>query len=257
MNDKYSKKIQCILEERKKCRDKLVVIGPTGPQGPAGPVTIQLGKVTTGDPGTGASVTNVGTNENMILNFTIPAGVAGSIGPQGLKGEKGEKGEQGPQGEQGLKGEPGPQGPAGPSGTAQISSYGSKYDSRGNNITLTENIISTIPLSSSGPISGITEETENTLTITETGVYKIDYYFQGSPNVKSTLTLEIIQNTNPISSSTIMKEVETNKEESFNGSIIENLKAGDKINLGLESNVAAEISPATGTNAYLNIIRLA
>lgn len=34
MNNKYSKKIQCILEEGKKCKEKLVVIGPTGPQGP-------------------------------------------------------------------------------------------------------------------------------------------------------------------------------------------------------------------------------
>ena len=253
MNNKYSKKIQCILEEGKKCKNKLVVIGPTGPQGPAGPATIRVGTITTGNPGTNASVTNAGTSENMILDFTIPAGMTGPMGPQGLKGEKGE---QGPQGIQGLTGETGPQGPTGPAGTAQISSYGSKYDSRGNNITLTENIMTTIPLNSTGSISGITGETENTLVITETGVYKIDYYFQGSPNVKSTLTFEVIQNTTPISSSTIIKEVEANEDESFNGSIIVNLTDGDKINLGLESNVTAEVSPATGTNAYLNIIKL-
>ena len=75
MNNKYSKKIQCILEEGKKCKEKLVVIGPTGPQGPTGPATITVGQTTTGNPGTNASVTNVGTNENAILNFTIPAGM--------------------------------------------------------------------------------------------------------------------------------------------------------------------------------------
>ena len=250
MNNKYSKKIQCILEEGKKCKDKLVMIGPTGPRGEQGPATIRVGTTTTGNPGTNASVTNVGTSENMILNFAIPSGIQGPPGP------KGDIGPTGPQGIQGLKGETGPQGEQGPAGTAQISSYGSKYDSRGNNITLTENIMTTIPLNSSGPISGITGETENTLVITETGVYKIDYYFQGSPNVKLTLTVEVIQNTTPISSSTIIKEVEANEDESFNGSIITNLTDGDKINLGLESNVAAEVSPATGTNAYLNIIKL-
>lgn len=36
MNQKYSKKIQCILEEGKKCKEKLCCIGPTGPTGPAG-----------------------------------------------------------------------------------------------------------------------------------------------------------------------------------------------------------------------------
>ena len=253
MNNKYSKKIQCILEEGKKCKEKLVVIGPTGPQGPTGPATIEVGQTTTGNPGTNASVTNVGTNENAILNFTIPAGMTGPTGPQGPTGPIGP---QGPQGIQGLTGETGPAGPAGPAGTTQISAYGSKYDSGGNNITLTENVFSTIPLNSSGPLTGMTGETTNALTITETGVYKIDYYFQGSPNVKSTLTFEVIQNTNPISSSTIIKEVEANADESFNGSVIVNLTANDKINLGLESNVATEVSPSTGTNAYLNIVKL-
>ena len=239
MNNKYSKKIQCILEEGKKCKEKLVVIGPTGPQGPTGPATITVGQTTTGNPGTNASVTNVGTNENAILNFTIPAGMTGPTGPQGPTGPIGP---QGPQGIQGLTGETGP---AGPAGTTQISAYGSKYDSGGNNITLTENVFSTIPLNSSGPLTGMTGETTNALTITETGVYKIDYYFQGSPNVKSTLTFEVIQNTNPISSSTIIKEVEANADESFNGSVIVNLTANDKINLGIESNVATEVSPST------------
>lgn len=268
MNNKYSKKIQCILEEGKKCKEKLVVIGPTGPQGPTGPATITVGQTTTGNPGTNASVTNVGTNENAILNFTIPEGMTGPTGPQGIQGLRGEtgptgpigpqgpQGETGPQGIQGLTGETGPAGPAGPAGTTQISAYGSKYDSGGNNITLTENVFSTIPLNSSGPLTGMTGETTNALTITETGVYKIDYYFQGSPNVKSTLTFEVIQNTNPISSSTIIKEVEANADESFNGSVIVNLTANDKITLGLESNVATEVSPSTGTNAYLNIVKL-
>ena len=31
MNNQYSRKIQCILEEGKKCKDKLQVVGPTGP----------------------------------------------------------------------------------------------------------------------------------------------------------------------------------------------------------------------------------
>lgn len=51
--------------------------GPTGPTGPSGPTTINIGTTTTGVPGTQASVTNSGTNQNVILDFVIPAGATG------------------------------------------------------------------------------------------------------------------------------------------------------------------------------------
>lgn len=69
--------------------------GPTGTQGPIGPTgatgqqgeaaTIQIGTVTTGEPGTPVEVTNSGTQQNAILNFVIPRGATGSTGSvQGL-----------------------------------------------------------------------------------------------------------------------------------------------------------------------------
>lgn len=67
--------------------------GPAGPQGEQGPIgptgaagqngqdgvsaTIQIGTVTTGEPGTNAVVTNVGTENAGIFNFTIPRGADG------------------------------------------------------------------------------------------------------------------------------------------------------------------------------------
>ena len=60
-------------------------IGATGAQGPAGAdgnaATVTVGTTTTGDPGTPASVTNVGTENAAILNFVIPAGEPGTITP--------------------------------------------------------------------------------------------------------------------------------------------------------------------------------
>ena len=48
------------------------------PQGPAGKdgnsATINIGTITTGNPGTNAIVTNSGTTSNAILNFVIPRG---------------------------------------------------------------------------------------------------------------------------------------------------------------------------------------
>lgn len=118
MNNKYSRKIECILEEGKKCKEKLCVIGPTGPTGPQGPATITVGVTTTGNPGTSANVTNVGTNENAILNFTIPAGMTGPAGPIGPQGLQGIQGQTGPTGPTGPTGAAGPQGAIGPQGVA-------------------------------------------------------------------------------------------------------------------------------------------
>lgn len=87
------------------------VQGPQGIQGPQGvqgetgeAATIQVGTVSTGEPGTEASVTNGGTENAAVFNFIIPRGEQGIQGPQG---------EPGPKGEQGIQGEPGPKGETG------------------------------------------------------------------------------------------------------------------------------------------------
>lgn len=59
--------------------------GEQGPQGvPGSAATINVGTVTTGNPGSSAAVTNSGTENAAIFNFLIPQGPQG---PQGLPGE--------------------------------------------------------------------------------------------------------------------------------------------------------------------------
>lgn len=276
MNNQYSRKIQCILEEGKKCKDKLQVVGPTGPTGPAGPATITVGNTTTGDPGTIASVTNVGTNENAILNFTIPAGVQGATGPEGPTGPTGPRGLTGPQGSIGLQGPAGPTGPTGPAGAQgaqgvqgvqgpagptgptgpSLSTFGRKYDNATNSLNLEANIAQNVALGSTGPTNNVTTATQNTLTITQNGVYLVEYFFSGSSSVNTELTLEVKQNSVPIGSTTIEKNVTASTETDFVGSTINSFSAGDEIGLTLQSSQAATITPASGTNAYLNITRL-
>ena len=77
---------------------------------------MRVGQTTTGAPGTNANVTNGGTDENVVLNFTIPCGEQGPKGETGPEGPKGDAGPQGIQGPKGDKGERGPQGPEGPKG---------------------------------------------------------------------------------------------------------------------------------------------
>ena len=84
-------------ENKEKTRCKFCYIqGPTGPAGPAGAATITVGTTTTTDAGSNASVTNSGTNENVILDFSIPRGSIGPTGPTGPQGNIGLTGATGP-----------------------------------------------------------------------------------------------------------------------------------------------------------------
>jgi hypothetical protein len=83
-------------------------VGPTGTAGAA--ASVQVGTVTTGAPGSSASVVNAGTSSAAVLNFTIPAGATGA------QGQAGATGAQGIQGIQGIQGPAGPAGPTGPAG---------------------------------------------------------------------------------------------------------------------------------------------
>jgi hypothetical protein len=61
-----------------------------GVPGPAGEAaTIEIGTVTTGEPGSSAAVENVGTESAAVINFTIPAGAPGADGSDGSPGADG------------------------------------------------------------------------------------------------------------------------------------------------------------------------
>ena len=276
-NNCFDNKIKKILDCGKQCNCTPIIVGPTGPTGPQGPASIAVGVTTTTDPGTNASVTNVGTNDNVILNFNIPKGETGPIGPQGIPGTEGPTGPTGPQGLQGLQGIQGPTGPTGPAGPqglqglqgiqgptgptgpagpTAIETYGRKYNTSTDNISLETNIAQNIPLGNNGPTNNITTATQNTLTITENGVYLVEYGFSGSSSTNATLTVEVNQNANAISGTSIVKTVTANNNTDFNSSTINSFAVGDEIGLSINSSTAATITPANGTNAYLNIVRI-
>ena len=279
-NNCFDNKIKKILDCGKQCNCTPIIVGPTGPTGPQGPASIAVGVTTTTDPGTNASVTNVGTDDNVILNFNIPRGETGPIGPQGIPGTEGPTGPTGPQGLQGLQGiqgptgptgptgpqglqglqgiqgPTGPAGPIGPAGPTAIETYGRKYNTSTDNISLETNIAQNIPLGNNGPTNNITTATLNTLTITENGVYLVEYGFSGSSSTNATLTVEVNQNANAISGTSIVKTVTANNNTDFNSSTINSFAVGDEIGLSINSSTAATITPANGTNAYLNIVRI-
>ena len=84
----------------------VVTVVTAGPQGPAGAdgaqgpqgegsATVAIGTVTTGNAGTNASVTNVGSTTAATLNFTIPRGDTGATGSTGATGAAGSDGSDG------------------------------------------------------------------------------------------------------------------------------------------------------------------
>ena len=108
-----------VTEEIKTAYDN----GDKGDKGDS--ATIDVGEVTTLDPGQEVTVTNTGTETNVVLNFGIPKGEkgdkgdkgdTGDTGPQGIQGPKGDTGETGPKGDKGDTGEQGPKGDKGDTG---------------------------------------------------------------------------------------------------------------------------------------------
>ena len=70
------------------------------------------------------------------------------------------------------------------------------------------------------------------------------------------MTVDVQQNANAIGSTSIVKTVTANNNTDFNSSTINSFAVGDEIGLSIKSSTAATITPANGTNAYLNIIRI-
>ena len=82
--------------------------------------TATAGTTTTLLAGSNALVTNAGTVNDAVFDFSIPQGAQGIQGDNGVKGDTGDQGDQGIQGEQGLAGDQGIQGVKGDTGDQGI-----------------------------------------------------------------------------------------------------------------------------------------
>lgn len=198
--------------------------GPRGPTGPAGPVTISVGTTTTLEPGNNASVTNSGTNENVILDFAIP------IGPTG------------------------PAGPAGP--TNVLSAYAERYSSNSQTVSVPTNTDTTIPLNTTGPSLDTLYNTENAIDINLAGTYLINYQLNADPSEDSTLTLSIKRNGATIPGSVISGEGTAGYVSAISGSVITQLANNDVITLSISSTATIDLSFNGTTNAKINVLKL-
>ena len=264
--------------------------GPMGPQGPqgekgeTGPATIEVGTTETGDPGTASSVTNVGTNQNVILNFKIPQGEIGPTGPIGPRGFPGEigisqaitidgtqtvepnepaevqddfesnihhltfyipKGETGPQGIQGAKGDPN-----------GVGAYGERYSDSTQRFKITAGTDIIIPLEKTGPAIFTEYDSSYAIEIRKWGLYQINYFLNAATSVDTNYVVSIKASGTKLPGSPIKGEGKANSISSVTGSLLFSLAEGDEVTLVITSEQETDLIFDGTTNAKLSVIKL-
>ena len=298
--DNTNKKIDDFLKKHPYC----YIQGPTGPKGETGakgdrgdigPATIKVGTAETVSELENASVSNSGTEKDVILDFKIPRGEKGEIGPRGLPGEigrtehiaidetetiepgepaqvmdtfedwvhhlsflipKGEKGEQGPQGQQGEQGITGPQGPIGPPGPSNITAYGIRYSMSDDQLNLQQAIDTTIPLNEKGVALFTEYPDDNSIKINESGVYLVSYFFTGATNEDCSLTTSIRANNILQPANNTTSEFQAQIINNISGSTIVSLLKDDHITLNIKSSITVNLIFNGSTNAMLSVIKI-
>ena len=269
--------------------------GVKGDRGDVGPATIKVGTTETVSELENASVSNSGTEKDVILDFKIPRGEKGEIGPRGLPGEigrtehiaidetetiepgepaqvmdtfedwvhhlsflipKGEKGEQGPQGQQGEQGIIGPQGPIGPPGPSNITAYGIRYSMSDAQLNLQQAIDTTIPLNEKGVALFTEYPDDNSIKINESGVYLVSYFFTGATNEDCSLTTSIRANNILQPATNTTSEFQAQIINNISGSTIVSLLKDDHITLNIKSSITVNLIFNGSTNAMLSVIKI-
>lgn len=213
-------------------------IGPTGPKGENGPTTITVGQTETVEPTSLAEVTNTGTNKDVILNFKIPKGATGEMGPKGEKGDQGEVG---------------PRGPAGP---APDVAYGERYLDLEQELVLTKDKDTVVPLNLGEPAFFTYFDTENTIEIKQNGFYLISYFFSASPSEDCKITAMVKYNDLLFQVCNVTTDMKANTIGNITNTIIGALNDGDKVTLCVRSSVNTTLTFNGSTSANLVLVRI-
>ena len=199
--------------------------GPVGPQGPIGP----MGAMGPQGP----------------IGPTGATGATGPIGPVGPTGATGATGPVGPIGPTGATGATGPVGPQGPAGTNDAI-YAGVY--AGTSATDTVLPIALVQETADSTMS----ITDNSISITESGVYLVSYSLSGTPDTGgSDLSVSLYNNAVAVPNETISVDT-TTEEASVSRTILLSLTEGDLLSIYNTSDSTITLGSAT-----LTVLRLA
>ncbi len=176
---------------------------------------------------------------NYEINFVIPQG---PTGPQGISG---------PTGPQGLTGATGPTGP-----TAGLAAYGGKYNNTSSNISLGIGTQSQVPLPVSMPNLNTTYTSTNSITVTQGGVYEINFYSNVSVALGTTLTLAVRANGTNIASTVISRALSVGTSSIYSGSVLVQLPANTVIDMAVSALLAVGVTLGSGTSASLTVKKI-
>ena len=147
-----------------------------------------------------------------------------------------------------------PQGPTGPN--FGLNAYGGRYHNTGGNISLGIGTPSQIPLSLTMPNQNTTYVATNSITVTEAGVYEINYSSTLSVALGTTLTLAVRSNGTNIPTTVISKALSVGTGSLYSGSVITNLTAGSVIDMAISALIAVDVTLGSGVNSILTVKRI-
>ena len=180
------------------------------------------------------------------LNGCYIMGPTGPTGPAGTPG-----GATGPTGPQGISGATGPTGP-----TAGLAAYGGKYNNTSGTISLGIGTQSQVPLPVSMPNLNTSYTPTNSITVSQGGIYEINFYTNLSVALGTTLTLAIRANGTNIASTVISRALSVGTSSIYSGSVLVQLPGNTVIDMAVSALLAVGVTLGSGTSASLTVKKI-
>jgi hypothetical protein len=144
-----------------------------------------------------------------------------------------------------------------PQGAANgLNAYGGRFSTTGQSLSVLIGSATTIPLGSSTASSNVTLST-NSITITNAGIYEVEYYLQGSVTLALGLAVGVQKNGGTVTTLSQTQAVAVGVQTIFQQRSIISLVVGDVLTLGVSASLAATLNTSSGSvNAYLSVKKL-
>ena len=185
-----------------------------------------------------------------MLNFVIPRGATGATGATGPAGAIGATGVTG------VTGPTGPTGATGATGVADLNAYGGLYNATPQTLNLTLGGTTQLPIAATMQLKNVSYAPANSITVSATGVYEINYYTNVSAALGTTVTLAVRRNGTAIPQATLSRVLAVGVGSLYNGSFIITLNAGDVIDMALSALLAVGVTLGGGVNTTLTVKQL-
>lgn len=113
-----------------------------------------------------------------------------------------------------------------------------------------------IPLGETMASNGVTYTPANSITVTDAGVYAINFQVNPSIAAAGTVAVSVRQNNTDIPGATVSRALPANIETTISGETVLNLTAGSVIDLAIAAPIVAVVVLGAGLNATLTAKKL-